>query len=146
MPAEIRVRPCLSLQPFQPRAVTFEPRHLQAESHHRSYRVARSLHRIRDSLTVIAETGSHSSDGTLWGAMPNVGMGGQAITYLIWPLLALSALCLSFLLRAMTKGQTGIFFATLTLMLATTVALHPQDSQLSFTQKLGAVSRYLLAP
>ena len=82
----------------------------------------------------------------LWGAMPNVGMGGLAITYLLWPLLALSALCLWFLLKGVTKGQTAIFLAALTLMLTTTVALHPQDSQLSLTQKLGAVSRYLLAP
>ncbi|MDJ0637622.1 MAG: hypothetical protein QNJ20_02210 [Paracoccaceae bacterium] len=70
----------------------------------------------------------------------------MAIIYLIWPLLALSALCLWFLLKGLTKGRTAIFFAALTLMLAATVALHPQDSQLSFTQKLGAVSRYPLAP
>ncbi len=81
----------------------------------------------------------------LWNAMPNVGMGGMAIIYVVWPFLALSTLCLWFVLRAVAKGRTAIFVTALALMLLATVELHPQDSQLSFAQKLGAVSQYILA-
>lgn len=81
----------------------------------------------------------------LWSAMPNVGMGGMAITYIVWPCLALSAICLWLTLRAVTKGRTAIFTTAFTLMLSGTLALHPQDSPLGFTEKLGTVSRYILA-
>ena len=81
----------------------------------------------------------------LWGAMPNVGMGGLAVMGLVWPLLGLSVLCLWLLLRTATNGRTAIFVSALLLMLAASVALHPQDSQLGFAQKLGAVCLYFQA-
>lgn len=81
----------------------------------------------------------------LWWVMPDVGMGGMAIIYIIWPLLALSALCLWFLLRTVTKGRTTYFVMAVTVMLVSTLALHPQDSPLSFSQKLRTVTYSFLA-
>ena len=62
--AEIRRRPRLRLQPLQPGTQPLQPNHLQAEPRRRSRRVARSLRGIRGSVTVLAETGSNSSDST----------------------------------------------------------------------------------
>jgi putative transposase len=57
--SDVRLRPRLRHQPLQQRAQPFEQTPLQAEPRRGSCRVARSLHGISDSVTVLAETGSH---------------------------------------------------------------------------------------
>jgi putative transposase len=56
--AEVRLGPRLRHQPLQHRPQPLRPNALQAEPRRRSRRVARSLRGIRDSLAVLAETGS----------------------------------------------------------------------------------------
>lgn len=62
--AEIRFRPRLSLQLLQSGKTSFMSRYLQAEPHCCFYRMMRSLRGIKDSVTALAETGPHLSDGT----------------------------------------------------------------------------------
>ena len=45
----------------------------------------------------------------LWKALPNVGMHGLAAMYLVWPLLALSAICLWFVLKRVVDCRPAIF-------------------------------------
>lgn len=75
----------------------------------------------------------------LWRALPNVGMGGLAIAYVFWPLLVLSALCLWFALKKAGRNTAVLFFSVTFAMLLGMLALHPQDSQISFAQKLDVV-------
>ena len=79
----------------------------------------------------------------LWSALPNVGMGGLAIVYLVWPILALSALVLWCILRKTANGQTMIFAAASTLMLVGSLAAHPQDGQASVPQKLERILHHV---
>lgn len=78
----------------------------------------------------------------LWSAMPNIGMGGMAVIFVVWPFLALSAVCLWFPLTALEKGRVAVFVSSLVFMLVGTIALHPQDSHLGFAEKLGTLSQF----
>ena len=53
-----------SHQPFQPRTQPLQPIKFQVEPRRRSHRVASTWRGIKDSATVLTETGSHSSDST----------------------------------------------------------------------------------
>lgn len=65
--AEIRHRPCLRPQSFQPGTSLPRPNHSQVESRPRSRRVAPTWRGIRESSTVFAEIGLHWSDSTeIW--------------------------------------------------------------------------------
>ncbi len=68
--------------------------------------------------------------------LPNVGMGGLAITYLVWPLIALSAIGLWFALRRYVEQQSTFVVLASVLMLVGCLALHPQDSQTSLPDKM----------
>ena len=72
----------------------------------------------------------------LFGVLPNVGMGGLAIIYLVWPLIALSAIGLWFAMRKSVEKQSALFVLACTLMLVGCLALHPQDSQTSLPDKM----------
>ncbi len=61
---ETRRYSCVRLQPIQSGAPPLLPRKLQAQPRRRSRRVARTRRGIRDSLTVLVETGSNWSDST----------------------------------------------------------------------------------
>ena len=61
---EVRFRPLLRLKSLQPRTQSVFTTSLQAEQNRPSDRMARPLFGIRDSFTIPAETGSHSSDST----------------------------------------------------------------------------------
>jgi hypothetical protein len=63
-PFQVRRRPLFSSQSLQPGARTLQQDQFQAEPSRCSSRVARYRCGIRDSLTVLAETGSHWSDST----------------------------------------------------------------------------------
>lgn len=75
----------------------------------------------------------------LWSALPNVGMGGIAVTYIIWPFLAVSAIGLWFGLRSTDKGKLPIFASALVAMLVGTLLIHPQDSRTDGAAKLDAL-------
>src|SRR6056297_330195 len=62
--AEVRLHPRLSHQPLQHRPQSLLTRQLQEEPRRRSRRVAWSLHGIRHSVAVLAETSSSSSGST----------------------------------------------------------------------------------
>ena len=72
----------------------------------------------------------------LFDVLPNVGMGGLAITYLVWPLIALSAIGLWFALRKSVEKQSALFVLACTLMLVGCLAIHPQDSQTSLPDRM----------
>ncbi|CUH44695.1 Transposase IS66 family protein [Ruegeria atlantica] len=63
--AEVRRCPFLCLQPLQPGKIAHQPRHLQADTHRRSRRVARTWCGIKGSDIGLADTGSNSPDSTL---------------------------------------------------------------------------------
>jgi len=75
---ETRCRPFLCPQPFQTGTQPLQPGHLQAKTRRRSRRMARSLRGIRDSVTVLTETGSQPSD--------SIAVHGLAFAagYLFW--------------------------------------------------------------
>ena len=79
----------------------------------------------------------------LWNALPNAGMGGLAIVYLVGPLLVLSAIGLWFISRKTADGRTVIFVLASMLMLVGSLAVHPQDSQTGFLNKLGRILQYI---
>lgn len=72
----------------------------------------------------------------LFAVLPNVGMGGLAIVYFVWPLIALSAIGLWFALRKYVEQQSTLFVLVSVLMLIGSLALHPQDSQTSLQDKM----------
>ena len=72
----------------------------------------------------------------LFDVLSNVGMGGLAIMYLVWPLIALSAIGLWFALRKYVEQQSTLLVLASVLMLAGCRALHPQDSQTSLPDKM----------
>ncbi len=61
---EVRRRPLLRLQPLQPGKIASRQRYLQADTHRRSRRVARTWYGIKGSYTGLAKTGSNLSDST----------------------------------------------------------------------------------
>jgi transposase-like protein len=75
--AEIRRRPRLSPQSFQPGTSPLQQDQFQAESHRRSGRVASTWCGIRDSIIVLTETGSHWSDSTVLGAPSGRALSGE---------------------------------------------------------------------
>ncbi len=62
--AEIRFRTLLRLQSLQSRTIAHQPRHLQAHTQRRSYRLARTWWGIKNNVTGLTETSSNSSDIT----------------------------------------------------------------------------------
>jgi hypothetical protein len=61
----------------------------------------------------------------LWTLWPNVGMGGLAIVYLVWPSLAVSAGLVWFAIRHSQNQSARTFWAITCVMLIMTYALHP---------------------
>ena len=81
----------------------------------------------------------------LFKALPNVGMGGLAVMYLVWPLLVLTAAGLWFVMRKYPTRKTLLFVLTTLLMLAGSLAVHPQDSQINLADKLKRLVEQLAA-
>ncbi len=75
----------------------------------------------------------------LWNALPNVGMGGLAVLYFVWPMLVAWSIGLWFLLRAVGKARIGVFLASCAAMVLVTTILHPQDSSLGVKAKFEAI-------
>ncbi|QFT78519.1 hypothetical protein [Erythrobacter sp. THAF29] len=75
----------------------------------------------------------------LWSALPNVGMGGLAIIYFVWPMLVAWSIGLWCLLRAAGKGAMSVFVASCAAMILVTTMLHPQDSSLGIKAKIEAI-------
>ena len=61
----------------------------------------------------------------LWTLWPNVGMGGLAIVYIVWPLLLFSGLVLWVLLKRYLAKSDKIFALASTAMLLGTYSMHP---------------------
>ncbi|MBO9448218.1 hypothetical protein [Ruegeria sp. R14_0] len=62
----------------------------------------------------------------LWMALPNVGMGGLAVIWIVWPLLGVSALGLWMLLRVVEQRKTAVFWGASAAILILTTLVHPQ--------------------
>ncbi len=61
---EIRLCPFLRIQPLQPGKIADKPKHLQADTHRRSCRVASALFRMGSRFPRQTESGSNLSDST----------------------------------------------------------------------------------
>ncbi len=61
----------------------------------------------------------------LWTVWPNVGMGGLAIVYIVWPLLLFSGIVLWLLLKRFLAQSEAIFALASTAMLLVTLMMHP---------------------
>ena len=61
----------------------------------------------------------------LWTVWPNVGMGGLAIVYIVWPLLLFSGVVLWLLLKRFFEQSAAIFALASTAMLLVTLSMHP---------------------
>ncbi|MEL6619072.1 MAG: hypothetical protein AAFY39_09850 [Pseudomonadota bacterium] len=75
----------------------------------------------------------------LWTALPNVGMGGLAVVWIVWPLLALSGIGVWFLLKSAGPHAVIIFGASVVAMLVATLIAHPQDGMVGLAGKLQAL-------
>lgn len=61
----------------------------------------------------------------LWTVWPNVGMGGLAIVYIVWPILLFSGIVLWSLLKRYLAKSEAIFALASTAMLLVTLSMHP---------------------
>lgn len=77
-------------------------------------------------------------------SMPKTGMGAMAMTYMVWPLLAASVIGLYFLLKHFRRGRSAVFIAALIVSVIASVWAHPQDSGLTFIEKLQSIGHWVM--
>ena len=75
----------------------------------------------------------------LWTALPNVGMGGLAVVWIIWPLLVMSGVGLWFLVARSGRLAVPVFAAVTVAMMVVTLVLHPQDDVTSVRGKIAVI-------
>lgn len=75
--------------------------------------------------------------------MPLTGMGSIGLFYIVWPVLLAWIIALFFVLRLL-KGKRVLFAAAnIVVMVIVCVWIYPQDTPMSFRQKLDTIGGWM---
>lgn len=96
-------------------------------------------------LTIFYAVAIAAFQAALLHVLPPTGMGSIGLTYIVWPLLAVSTVALFYLLCRIGTYRWWCLLASIALMAVLSVWLHPQDSQTSFDQKMNALARWAMS-
>lgn len=90
-------------------------------------------------LTILFALAAIAIQVILRCAMPQTGMGSMGLYFVVWPALAISTITLFFVLRLLRHMRVSFTTAFILVMVIASISAYPQDTPLSFSQKLDAL-------
>lgn len=94
-------------------------------------------------LTCIYAAVIAALQNALIAAMPNTGMGGMALPYIVLPLLALSVVGIYLFLRRSKKMRVAILIGATLVAGLVSISIYPQDSNLPMSEKFQKISQWI---